>query len=236
VNKVPKILLIEDDQSLVDIISRYLQKEGYSVYWAEDGLAGNEYVSKFQPDLIILDIMLPGLDGLSLCSKIRKSLLIPILIISAKNKVTEKVEGLAVGADDYLCKPFSMNELVARVKSLLRRANYHNSIQSPATTSTTLRKIYLDEQKKTLYVDQETREITYSEFEILKAFLNNPGKVFTRDELLLKIKGIDHYLITDRAIDVHITNLRKKIERDPRKPSYIKTVWGSGYKFVLNGM
>jgi len=226
-----KILIIEDDLSIGEMMSIYLFEEGYQVKRAENGTQGEQLFREFGPDVIVLDIMLPDVDGIQLCSSFRSVSSVPILMVSAKSEVSDRVRGLQTGADDYMCKPFSMRELSARVQALLRRAqSFAPPPSAPAVASD--QAIQLDADKRCLYVNSQEIETTFSEFEIMKLFWQNQGRVYSREELLNRVRGFDSY-VTERAIDVHIANLRKKIEKDPKEPKYIKTVWGVGYKFML---
>lgn len=229
-----KVLLVEDDQSISDMISIYLSEENYTVFCAADGKQGKELFSLHEPDVVILDLMLPDTNGIELCKHFRTVSNVPIMIVSAKSEVSERVNALMIGADDYLCKPFSMREMAARTSALLRRSALTQTVR-PATEDpvpTETKDIVLDLEKRGIYLHGQAVETTYSEFEIMKNFWLHPGKVFSREELLNKIRGIDSF-VTERSVDVHITNLRKKIEADPKEPKYIKTVWGVGYKFEM---
>jgi DNA-binding response OmpR family regulator len=227
-----KILIIEDDLSIGEMMAIYLYEDGYEVKRAENGRQGEVLFREFQPDMIILDLMLPDMDGIQLCTTIRHTSNIPILMVSAKNEVSDRVKGLQTGADDYLCKPFSMRELSARIQALLRRSNAFPS-QAPSPSDVPNQHgIHLDLEKRCLYVGGKIIETTFSEYEIMKLFWQNQGRVYSREELLNRVRGFDSQ-VTERAIDVHIANLRKKIEDDPKEPKYIKTVWGVGYKFLL---
>jgi DNA-binding response OmpR family regulator len=247
---VNKILLIEDDVIMGDMLCMYLSEEGYEVKHALNGADGLKLLEDYKPDVLLLDLLLPDCDGTELCARIRRNSDLPIMIVSMKTEVSERVNALKTGADDYLCKPFSLHELTARVHALLRRAQ---SVRREATvlaqpvaagaragTVTTIapgggaaigEHIHLDLEKRQLYVGGQSIETTFSEFEIMKLFIHHAGKVFSREDLINAIRGFDSY-VTDRAIDVHIVNLRKKIEADPRSPRFIKTVWGVGYKFI----
>lgn len=225
------ILIIEDDNSIGDMMSIYLAEDGYTVKRASDGGSGLRLFKEFEPDLIVLDIMLPDSDGMKLCADIRSLSSLPILMVSAKNDVSDRVKALLIGADDYLCKPFSMRELSARIQALLRRSQIVQAKSAPAVREAPP-SIHVDTDKRCLYVNHTPVETTFSEFELIKLLWLHEGKVFSREELLNRIRGIDSF-VTERAIDVHIANLRKKIEIDPKDPKYIKTVWGVGYKFVL---
>lgn len=230
---MPKIMLVEDDHTIADMIAIYLAEESYSVQHADNGAAAKELFANFQPDLILLDLMLPDTDGMALCREFRMSSCVPVLILSAKHETNDRVTALLDGADDYLSKPFSMRELAARITALLRRASVPAAISLPPATPAAPAfeaHIRIDFDHRLLFVGARTVETTYHEFEIMRHFLANPGKVFERELLLNKIKGIDAY-VTERAIDVHIKNLRRKIEDDPKDPAYIKTVWGVGYKY-----
>lgn len=242
-----KVLIIEDDAMIGDMVTMYLNEEGFHVIRKANGAEGIAAVSQFDPDVILLDLMLPDMDGLVLCRQVRETLKIPIMIVSMKNKVVERVNALGAGADDYMCKPFSMHEMSARVHALIRRSNLYlksiaNTRQISATAeglTTAVLEAVLDVDKK-ITLNPNTRsmrvhgvlvETTYSEFEIMKCFVNHPGRVYSREDLLQTVRGFD-CLVTDRAIDVHIANLRKKIEDNPKEPKWIRTVWGVGYKFV----
>jgi DNA-binding response OmpR family regulator len=225
-----KVLLIEDDQSIADMISIYLSEEDYTVFWAADGEKGKELFSSVEPHLIMLDVMLPDTNGIDLCREFRTMSSIPIMMISGKSEVSERVKALVIGADDYLCKPFSMRELAARTGALLRRSTMG---KAPSETGMPdAHTIKVDLEKRCIYLQNHAVETTFSEFEIMRNFWLHPGKVFSREELLNNMRGIDSF-VTERSVDVHITNLRKKVEADPKEPKHIKTVWGVGYKFEL---
>jgi DNA-binding response OmpR family regulator len=226
-----KVLIIEDDFSVGEMMSIYLHEEGFEVKRAENGQMGEMYFRDFEPDIIVLDIMLPDKDGIELCTSFRSVSPVPILMVSAKSTVSDKIQGLQTGADDYMSKPFSMRELSARVQALLRRSHAFPaaSVEVPKTDQA----IQLDLEQRCLYVNEQAVETTFSEFEIMKLFWQNQGRVYSREELLNRVRGFDSY-VTERAIDVHIANLRKKIETDPKDPKFIKTVWGVGYKFLMS--
>ncbi|OPH60323.1 DNA-binding response regulator [Paenibacillus ferrarius] len=242
-----KVLMIEDDAMIGDMVSMYLGEEGFQVIRKENGAEGVVAVRQFAPDIILLDLMLPDMDGLELCRHVRQTSGVPIMIVSMKSKVVERVKALGAGADDYMCKPFSMHEMSARVHALIRRSNtYQKVVDTKRAPSAVLIENKLEVSEELLTVDKSielnlhTRsmlvrghvvETTYSEFEIMKCFINNPGRVFSREDLLQTVRGFDSY-VTDRAIDVHIANLRKKIENNPKEPQRIRTVWGVGYKYV----
>jgi DNA-binding response OmpR family regulator len=226
-----KILIIEDDFSIGEMMLMYLFEEGFEVKRAEDGHTGEIYFRDFEPDIVVLDIMLPDASGIDLCTHFRAVSSVPILMVSGKSEVSDRIRGLQTGADDYMCKPFSMREFSARVQALLRRS--HPLPTATEATPKTNQAIKLDIEKRCLYVnEQQLVETTFSEFEIMKLFWQNQGRVYSREELLNRVRGFDSY-VTERAIDVHIANLRKKIEKDPKDPKYIKTIWGVGYKFMM---
>lgn len=235
-----KILVIEDDVMMSNMLSMYLSEEGYAVkqaYRAEEGL---KLVLEYTPDLVLLDLVLPDIDGMEVCAQIRRSSNLPIMILSMKSEVSERVQALKAGADDYLCKPFSMHELSARVEALIRRsqatyAEPFQQISAAAETSHQENSIQLDFERRLLLVRGQLVETTFSEYEIMKLFLAHPGKVFSREELINAIRGFDSF-VTDRSIDVHIVNLRKKIEQNPKEPRLIRTVWGFGYKYAAHSL
>jgi len=228
-----KVLIIEDDVMMNNMLSMYLTEEGYEVLQAFNGTTGLHMASHFSPHIILLDLMLPDINGILICSEIRLTSNVPIMILSMKSEVSERVQALKAGADDYLCKPFSMHELTARVEALIRRSiqtidTLANSVDSAVEESVDV--IRLDHERRLLIVREEPVETTFSEYEIMRLFLTAPKKVFSREELISTLRGFDSF-VTDRSIDVHIVNLRKKIEQNPREPQLIKTVWGFGYKY-----
>ncbi|MBH5318673.1 response regulator transcription factor [Paenibacillus sp. GSMTC-2017] len=230
-----KVLVIEDDVMMSNMLSMYLTEEGYKVQQAFRGEEGLLLVGSFEPHLILLDLMLPDLDGIEVCTRVRSYSQVPIMILSMKSEVSERVHALKSGADDYLCKPFSMHELTARVEALIRRSSTTHvdaATQMAATVATIEEEdpIQLDVERRLLLVRRKLVETTFSEYELMKLFLAHPGKVFSREELINAIRGFDSF-VTDRAIDVHIVNLRKKIEQNPKEPKLIRTVWGFGYKY-----
>jgi two-component system alkaline phosphatase synthesis response regulator PhoP len=224
-----KILIIEDEEDLVKGLRLNLKDEGYQVAWASDGEQGLERVFREKPDLILLDIMLPKKDGLEICRELReKKINIPIIMLTAKGEEIDKVVGLEIGADDYITKPFSIRELLARIKAHLRR-------EERGTRSIpdifTLGDVEIDfNHLKVRRKDQEW-DLTSLEAEVLKYFISRPGDVVKRDDLLDKIWGYERFPTT-RTIDNHILKLRKKIEDDPSHPRHILSVYGEGYRFV----
>lgn len=229
-----KVLVIEDDVMMSNMLSMYLFEEGYQVEQADRGEEGLRKAADFAPDLILLDLMLPDLDGMEVCKQIREKSNVPIMILSMKSEVSERVQALKAGADDYLCKPFSMHELTARVEALIRRSHTVQAEMNEKKEASDIGQsewIQLDADRRLLIVRGQRVETTFSEYELMKLLMAHPGKVFSREELINAIRGFDSF-VTDRAIDVHIVNLRKKIELNPKEPRLIKTVWGFGYKYV----
>jgi len=223
-NTMRKILLVDDDEGIIDLISQYLKKEGYEVFTAGDGPSGLKTFEAFQPDLIVLDIMLPGFDGLELLSKIRQRSEVYVIMLTAKTEETDKIVGLTVGADDYMAKPFSPRELVARIKAAFRR------LDSPKvgvnTTTFNFEHIKIDTGGRKAWVDGEQVELTTIEFDILKTLAEYRGMVLTREQLLRDVWGYE-YFDDLKVVDVHIGNLRKKLGKNHG----ITTVRGVGFRF-----
>ena len=227
------LLVIEDDEKISEMISEHFSRVGYSVKTAEDGLAGVQTALQDHPDVVVLDLMLPKMDGLAVCREIReKASYIPILMLTAKDDVVDKVLGLEMGADDYITKPFSLRELEARVKSVLRRARTAASTDGSGDEAPIVRgKLRIDPSKREVTVGERQVELTPKEFDLLRLFATNPGRVFPRKYLLEKIWDYS-YEGYDRTIDSHINRLRAKIEDNPENPQMVLTVWGIGYKFT----
>ena len=225
-----KILLVDDDQALRDLLKRYLSENGYTALAARDGIEMQALLETTTPDLIILDLMLPGEDGLALAKKIRSAGTIPIIILSARGDEVDRIVGLEVGADDYLPKPFNPRELLARIRSVLRRSH---TAQNEATDSAcrTFGDYRMLPQSRQLFHNDREVELTSGDFTLLEVFVTHPNRILDRDSLLQLLRGYEHQPY-DRSIDVRITRLRKKIEPDPSHPVYIRTVWGKGYMFT----
>ncbi|MCK4836512.1 MAG: response regulator transcription factor [Candidatus Aminicenantes bacterium] len=221
-----KILVIDDDQKLNQLLTDYLKKFNFQVDAYTHPEKGIRAIKKEQPDLIILDIMLPDMDGFEVCKKIRQDYSVPIIMLTARGEVTDRVVGLELGADDYLPKPFEPRELVARIQSVLRR--YSENSESDLIK---FGKLFVDLKKYSVRLDEKKVILTAMEFEILSLFIKNPGRVLTRNIITDKIHGIE-YDSFDRSVDVLISRLRRKLNDDPKNPTYIKTIWGTGYKFV----
>ena len=220
-----RILIVDDETALVDLVSYNLQKEGFETFYAYDGMEAIRLIRQENPDLVILDIMLPKIDGLEVCQRVREFSDVPVIMLTARKTESDKIIGFDYGADDYLTKPFSPRELVARVKALLRRS-------TPKEKSATLKAGYLllDTEGHLASVSGKAIDLTAKEFELLKLLMMHPGRVFTRDQLFEKIWDAENYYDT-RTIDVHIRHIREKIEENPSAPVYILTVRGIGYKF-----
>ncbi|GGH69464.1 DNA-binding response regulator [Paenibacillus silvae] len=221
-----KVLIIEDDNMLGDTLCLYLQGEEYEVCRV-DTIGRGLLQLENRPDIILLDLMLPDAREKHPCALMREHTSIPIIVISSLTEVSERIRSLTGGADDFVCKPFSMQELKARIEAVLRRY----TLLKNSSVVELEPGISLDLARRTILLNHRRIETTFSEFEIMKLFVAHPGKVFSRYALIEAIRGIDAY-IHDRTIDVHITNLRKKIEDNPKNPQYIQTVWGVGYKFT----
>jgi DNA-binding response OmpR family regulator len=220
------ILIIEDEKSVSEILEAYLKKEGYGVYSTENGLDGIELFRKEKIDLVILDLMLPDIDGEEVCKILRRISDVYIFMLTAKSTLSDKIEGLNIGADEYLTKPLSPRELTARVNALFRRFGGSND----NIISLDKGKLTIDNDKRSVKLNGEEVNLTPNEFDILYALASNKGKVFTRESIIERVFGID-FDGSDRIIDVHIKNLRKKIEDDSKSPRYIITVTKIGYKF-----
>ena len=209
--KEPVILVVDDDKDIVGAIAKLLEMEGYKVIKAYDGLEALEKLTENSIQLILIDVMMPKLDGLSTMMKIRATENIPILVLSAKSEDTDKVLGLSMGADDYITKPYNPMELVARVRSNLRRY------------------MQLDTKAKSLKVDGEPVKLTATELKILELLMKNAGRIFSAEEIYSKVWNEDAYAV-ENTVMVHIRHIREKIEINPREPKYLKVVWGIGYK------
>ena len=227
------ILLVEDDQSICELVEKYLTKEGFSITTANDGEQAIVQFSKGTFDLILLDIMLPNLDGLEAMKIIREKSSIPIVIMSAKDQDIDKALGLGLGADDYISKPFSMIELLARVKATIRRATKYSSHQEKTENIIHIGDLTVDITNFSVTKKKEPLKLTSKEFEILKLFATNRKRVFTKEQIYHYVWNEEYYG-DENIINVHMRRLREKIEDDPSKPQYIKTLWGIGYK--LEGM
>src|SRR5437588_3083378 len=226
-----RILLVDDEQPIQTLLSYPLRKEGYDVVHATDGTEALERFDEQRFDLVVLDLMLPKLDGLEVCRRLRTRSSVPIIMLTAKSEEIDKVVGLELGADDYITKPFSMREFSSRIKAALRRVDMSRPTETaPDEAPLGIGKLRVDFPKRTVRAHGQDAQLTFVEFEILAALARSPGRVFTRDMLLQRIWGDSAYR-DPRTIDVHIRHLREKIERDPKDPEYLFTVRGVGYRF-----
>jgi DNA-binding response OmpR family regulator len=229
-DRAPRILLVDDEQPIQTLLSFPLQRDGYEVVVAADGREALLRYDEQPPDLVVLDVMLPRMDGLEVCKRLRaKGSTVPIIMLTARSEEIDKVLGLELGADDYITKPFSMREFRSRVKAALRRAGMSNA-EADGERPIEVLGLRIDPAKRTVTRDGETVAATFVEFEILTALASSPGRVFTRDMLLSRVWG-DSAFRDPRTVDVHIRHLREKIEADPKDPDYIFTVRGVGYRF-----
>lgn len=230
---VTSLLVIEDDENISTAIDEYFSRSGYTVTTAADGVAGVEAAVKARPDVVVLDLMLPKMDGLAVCKELRqKNPQMPIIMLTAKDDVVDKVLGLEMGADDYITKPFSLREVEARIKSVLRRARaIANAGDGLDETPIVRGNLRLDPVRREVTIADRHVELTPKEFDLLRLFAANPGRVFPRKYLLEKIWDYS-YEGYDRTIDSHINRLRAKIEDNPENPQLVLTVWGIGYKFT----
>ncbi|MCL7453091.1 MAG: response regulator transcription factor [Anaerolineae bacterium] len=219
-----KILVVDDEQSILDLVTAYLRREGYEVHTALDGPGGLRAARAFKPDLVILDIMLPGMDGIEVLTYLRRESDVYVIMLTAKSEETDKIIGLSVGADDYLTKPFSPRELVARVKAALRRL--HDGTGPADTRTLTFRHLRVDPGSRQVWVDGEPIELTSTEFDLLKTLAEHGGMVLSREQLLQQVWGYDFYG-EERVVDVHIGHIRQKLGHD----RFIVTVRGVGYRF-----
>lgn len=225
------ILLVEDDISIQEMVETYLTKEGFQITIASDGEEGVTKFLKGSFDLIILDIMMPKLDGLEVVRIIREKSAVPILMMSAKDTDVDKAVGLGLGADDYICKPFSMIELAARVKAGIRRSTKYSAAEQQEETIE-IGDLKIDLINFTVQKKEKQLKLTLKEFEILKLFVKNQNRVFTKAQIYNLIWNEEYYG-DDNVINVHMRRLREKIEDDPSNPEYIKTLWGIGYKLEV---
>lgn len=221
------VLVIEDDAKMVNLLRLYLERGGFTVLAAYDGRAGLEAVERARPDFVILDLMLPHVDGVEVCRRIRARSEVPILMLTARVEEVDKLVGLSIGADDYVTKPFSPREVVARVKAILRRAT-----REGAQRVLRHRDLEMDLERHRVSQDGCELRLTPIEFKLLQAFLEAPERAFSREQLLNRVHAFHEADVVDRTIDVHIGKLREKLADDPARPRYIATVRGVGYKLV----
>ncbi len=223
-----KILVVDDEENITDVSKRYLEREGYQVILASDGI---EAIAKWQtesPDLLVLDLMMPKKDGWQVCEEIRNKDDIPIIMLTARGEEMDRIMGLTMGADDYIIKPFSPRELVLRIKAILRRMNKGNNKHFSKTL--TFDGLEIDAETRVVRVHNVPIDLTVKEFDLLWLLANHPNQVFSRNQLLNSVWDVDYFGDTT-TVTVHIRRIREKIEKLPSQPKYIKTVWGIGYKF-----
>jgi DNA-binding response OmpR family regulator len=221
------ILVVDDHASVRTLVADYLEEQGYRVHTASDGNEGLLVARRVRPDLVLLDVMMPGLDGFGFLQAYRRDFTAPVILLTARIEETDKVVGLELGADDYITKPFGMKELLARVRAVLRRAA--TAQRGPAEEVLQVGELTLDHGTRTVTVCRQEVTLTPSEFLLLGTLMAAPGRVYTREQLLEKLQG-NAYEGVERTVDVHIRNLRKKVEPDPAHPQYIETVFGAGYR------
>ena len=230
-SETTKVLIVDDDPALRDLLGRYLREQGFDVNLAGDGPAMDRYLGERTPDLIVLDLMLPGEDGLAIAKRLRSAGGPPIIMLSARGEDVDRIVGLEVGADDYLAKPFNPRELLARIRAVLRRGREQVRESGP-----TMRfgPYQIDTARRRLFRGNEPVALTSGEYALLEAFVQHPNRVLSRDQLVDLLKGYERSPF-DRSVDVRVTRLRRKIEPDPSHPVYITTVWGEGYLFSPQG-
>ena len=228
-NSEKTILIVEDDHKTSSLVALYLEKEGFKTVIAEDGLAAIEIVKRQQPDFVILDLMLPKIDGWEVCRHIRRSSDVPIIMLTAREDEVDRISGLTLGADDYVTKPFSPRELVARVKAILRRTRLQTRDEQTVFSAAGL---VLDTEKIQVTLHGERIPLTPHEYKLLEALMSGRGKVLSRQKLLEYLYPNDEAIVIDRVVDVHIGKLRQKLKENPAKPRFILTVRGIGYRFT----
>lgn len=222
------ILVVEDDRKTASLVAMYMEDAGYEPLLALDGNQALELAAAKQPDLVILDLMLPGLDGWSVCAKLREQSQVPVIMLTARGDEEDRILGLNLGADDYVVKPFSPRELAARVNAVLRRGREPAILRGRLVSDG----LEIDLDNRTVTLDGKTVGLTPHEYRLLQSLMSQPGKVFTRQELLERLYPGGDVVVIDRVVDVHIGKLRHKVERDPINPQFIQTVRGMGYRFT----
>jgi two-component system alkaline phosphatase synthesis response regulator PhoP len=218
------ILVVDDEPAIQELVRFALERDGFQVAVAADGWDGLNQARALKPDLVVLDLMLPGLDGMALCRALRAEMDVPVLMLTARKEESDRIAGLELGADDYVTKPFSPRELAARVRAILRRT------KSPREAPDASEALHIDSDRRRVLVHGQPVELTYTEFELLRALAGAPGRVFSRDELLTRVWGGEFYG-DSRTVDVHIRHLREKLGDESSQPQFIETVRGVGYRF-----
>jgi DNA-binding response OmpR family regulator len=227
-NRPPRILVVDDEAPILDLVRGYLEREGFEVETASDGPAALEAMRAISPDVVVLDVMLPGLDGIEVCRQLRTFSDAYVLMLTARGEEIDRIMGLTVGADDYLVKPFSPRELVARVKALLRRPRTGDDAARPANDRVPAG-LDIDEARRTVHVDGTPVELTALEFDLLAVLARDPGVVVRRQAALDQVWGAE-FIADDHLVDVHVANLRRKLGDDPAHPRFVETVRGVGYR------
>jgi DNA-binding response OmpR family regulator len=222
------ILVVEDEPSIAEVVGLYLRRAGYQVQTLGDGQAALELLEKRIPDLVVMDLMLPGLDGYSLTRWLRERSEVPIIMLTSRREELDRINGLEMGADDYVVKPFSPQELVSRVRAVLRRSGGEKSTEGERALE--MGGLLIDPLSRSVKMNGSPIELTVKEFDLLYLFARHPHQVFSRDHLLERVWGVSEY-IDPGTVTVHVRRLREKIEVDPSKPAHLVTVWGVGYKF-----
>lgn len=222
-----RILIVEDAEALADVLQDYLKAAGYAVEWAKSGVGVVERVRANPPALVLLDVMLPGQDGMTICTEIRRFSSVPVIMVTARVEEIDRLLGLELGADDYICKPFSPREVVARIKAILRRIHPQPSADHAARTP-----LSIDERTHEAHLDDEMLDLTPAEFRLLARLSANPGVVFSREQLLDGIHE-DHRVVTDRTVDTHIKNLRRKLHTIRPNETIIRSIYSVGYRLDL---
>jgi two-component system phosphate regulon response regulator OmpR len=230
-----QLLVVDDDRETRELLSNYLGTQGFQVSTVEDGTAMDAWLATDTPDLVILDLMLPGEDGLSIARRLQSDLQVPIIMVSARGEDIDRIVGLEVGADDYLPKPFNPRELLARIRAVLRRSGTPPEADDSTDARTEFGPFVFQPEERLLYRDGKEVELSRAEFDLLAVFIERPNKVLSRDQIMNHLKRYDRDPF-DRSIDVRVTRLRHKIEADPANPRFIRTVWGVGYQFTPNAV
>jgi DNA-binding response OmpR family regulator len=222
-----KILLIDDDEKLGELLGTFFERFDLNLLVANEPVAGLAMLDRENPDLVILDVMLPGQDGFEVCRNIRKVSSVPVIMLTARGEVTDRIVGLEIGADDYMPKPFEPRELVARIQNVLRRSTN----QKPQSEQLYYEGLSVDLERRSAELDGEPLELTTMEYQLLALFASNLGKTYTRDEILNELRGIDAQLFS-RSVDILVSRLRQKLGDTSKQVRFIKTVWGTGYVFI----
>jgi len=222
-----KVLLIDDDRKHSDLMQAYFKRYGINLLCAYDSVEGFKLLTREEPDLLLLDVMLPGKDGFEICREVRKSSNIPIIMLTARGDVIDRVSGLELGADDYIAKPFEPRELVARVQATLRRSE----IAGPSAGQLSFEGLTIETETRTVKVDDEPVDLTSMEYELLLILARRHGRKLSRDDILSELRGIDAAILT-RSVDIMVSRLRQKLGDNVKPPRFIQTIWGRGYSFV----